>query len=170
MLLGIVFNGSMEYRVCVCGASFVGKERSKETKWSYGKVEKVFLQLNARAKSVIILRHCWMYERDIEKINVEVTVILWFWLFGEKHVCPQKMLPRGEVVTRCRSESGIAVDIANFGGDVKLFLWVAYWMYLIHIQLGILGLRKITKESMNKAASLMVPCCCCYWRADGRRL
>ena len=29
----------MEYRVCVCAASFVGKERSKETKWSYERVE-----------------------------------------------------------------------------------------------------------------------------------
>ena len=30
----------MEYRVCVCAASLVGKERSKETKWSYERVEK----------------------------------------------------------------------------------------------------------------------------------
>ena len=29
----------MEYRVCVCAASLVGKERSKETKWSYERVE-----------------------------------------------------------------------------------------------------------------------------------
>ena len=36
----IVFNGSMEYRVCICAASLVGKERSKETKWSYEIVEK----------------------------------------------------------------------------------------------------------------------------------
>ena len=37
----------------------------------------------------------------------------------------------------------IAVDIDNFGGDVKLFLCVAYWNHLIHIQLGTLGLKKI---------------------------
>ena len=30
----------MEYGVCVCAASLVGKERSKETKWSYERVEK----------------------------------------------------------------------------------------------------------------------------------
>ncbi len=36
----IIFYGSMEYRVCVCAASLVGKERSKETKWSYERVEK----------------------------------------------------------------------------------------------------------------------------------
>ena len=29
----------MEYLVCVYAASLVGKERSKETKWSYEKVE-----------------------------------------------------------------------------------------------------------------------------------
>ena len=30
----------MEYLVCVCAASLVGKERSKEMKWSYERVEK----------------------------------------------------------------------------------------------------------------------------------
>ena len=59
----------------------------------------------------------------------------------------------------------IAFDIANFEGDIKLFLCVAYWMYLIHIQLGFLGLRDNSrKESMNLIGSLMCPCCCCYWR------
>ena len=33
----------------------------------------------------------------------------------------------------------------NFGGDVKLFLCVAYWIYLIHIQLGTIGLREVHK-------------------------
>ena len=41
------------------------------------------------------------------------------------------------------AEFCIAVDIANFGGDVMLSLCVAYWIYLIHIQLGSLGLREI---------------------------
>ena len=84
------------------------------------------------------------------------------------------MLPRGEVVTRCRSGIKHRSRHSQFWGWRKVVpVWVAYWMYPIHIQLGILGLRKITKESMNLAASLMVPCCCCcccYWRADGRRL
>ena len=35
----IVFNCSMEYLVFVYAASLVGKERNKETKWSYEKVE-----------------------------------------------------------------------------------------------------------------------------------
>ena len=39
MFLRIVFIYSMEYLVCVCPASLVGKERSEETKWSSEKVE-----------------------------------------------------------------------------------------------------------------------------------
>ena len=49
----------MEYLVCFCAASLVEKERNKETEWSYGRVEKVFLQLKACAKSVVIFRPCW---------------------------------------------------------------------------------------------------------------
>ena len=52
------------------------------------------------------------------------------------------MLPRGEV-RGAGAELDIAIDITNFGGDIKLFLCVAYWIYLIHIQLGSLGLREI---------------------------
>ena len=52
------------------------------------------------------------------------------------------MLP-SEEEARYQSEFCIAVDIANFRGDVKLFLRVAYWIHLIHIQLGTLGLREI---------------------------
>ena len=40
MCLGIVFICSMEYLVCVCAASLVGKIVSKETKWRYDRVEK----------------------------------------------------------------------------------------------------------------------------------
>ena len=40
MCLGIVFIRSMEYLVCVCAASLVGKVVSIETKWSYEKDEK----------------------------------------------------------------------------------------------------------------------------------
>ena len=39
MFLGILFYCSMGYLVCFCAASLVGKERIKETKWSYEKVE-----------------------------------------------------------------------------------------------------------------------------------
>ena len=38
-------------------------------------------------------------------------------------------------------------------------------MYLIHIQLGFLGLKDIRrKESINWIGSVMCLCCCCYWR------
>ena len=40
MFLGIVLFGSMENVVWVCAASFVEKERCKETKWRYDRVEK----------------------------------------------------------------------------------------------------------------------------------
>ena len=39
------------------------------------------------------------------------------------------------------AEFCVAVDIAKAGGDLKLFLCVAYEIHLIHIQLGTLGLR-----------------------------
>ena len=66
---------------------------------------------------------------------------LWFWLFREKRECLQKMLPRDEVAG-CQSGIFIAVDIAKAAGDLKLFLYVVYWIHLIHIQLGTLGLRE----------------------------
>ena len=127
-------------------------------KWGYVGVEKVSLQLNACAKSVVFLgivrraRELFSpYKAKVillfEEINVEVTVILclwWFW--GEACVSPLR-LPRGEICARCRSRIRHRIDIANFGGDIKLFLCVAYSMYLTHIQLGPLGLRRIDKGS-----------------------
>ena len=41
VFLGIVFIYSMEYLVCFCAASLIGEVVSKDTKWSYEKVEKV---------------------------------------------------------------------------------------------------------------------------------
>ena len=95
----IVFNGSMGYRVCVCAASLIGKERSKETKWSYDRVEKAAHVVGRERDYVCRIEHksCLLFE----EIDVEVTVSLWFWLFMEKCECLQKMLPRGEVVARC---------------------------------------------------------------------
>ena len=45
----------MEYRVCVCAASLVEKERSKETKWSCERVE-IAACVVGPAKEV-----CWQY-------------------------------------------------------------------------------------------------------------
>ena len=65
------------------------------------------------------------------------------------------------------AEFCITVYIANFGGDVKLFLWVAYWIYLIHIQLGTFGLREIdTRGPQIRLLPSLCPCSCCYWRVD----
>ena len=94
-----------------------------------------------------------------------------FWLFRGEVCGLGKMWPRGEIRTRWQSGIRHRIDIANFGGDIKLFLCVAYWMYLTHIQLGSLGLRRIDKGSNELYSfSLMVPCCCCYWSTDDRRL
>ena len=59
-----------------------------------------------------------------------------------------------------------AVDIANFGGDVKLFLCVVYWIYLIYIQLGTLGLREI--DSRGPWIRWLPSLCPCsgYWRGN----
>ena len=48
----IVFNCSMEYLVCICAASLVGKERSKETKWSYERV-KIAARVVGRARDYV---------------------------------------------------------------------------------------------------------------------
>ena len=96
-----VFNGSMGDRVYVCAASHVGKKRSKETKWSYERVE-CAARVVGRARDYV----CRMEQKSclpFEEINVEVTVSLCFWLFRGEACGLQKMLPRGKVVARCRS-------------------------------------------------------------------
>ena len=87
--------------VCVCAARLEEKERSKETKWSYERVE----------IAACVVGHVRDFVRrmerksclPLEEINVGVTVSLCFWLFWGEAECLQKMLPRGEVVARCRS-------------------------------------------------------------------
>ena len=91
----------MEYLVCVWAASLVGKERSKETKWSYERVE-IAACVVGRAKDYVRCMEqnsCLLFE----EINVEVTVILCFWLFWGEACGLQKMWPRGEIKARCRS-------------------------------------------------------------------
>ena len=97
----IGFISSMEYRVCVSAASLVGKERSKETKWSYERVKIAACVVGSARDYVhhIEQKSCLLFEEK----NVEVTVILCFWLFRGEACVLLKMWPRGEVVARCRS-------------------------------------------------------------------
>ena len=53
---------------------------------------------------------------------------------GERHESLQKMLPRNEVAG-CLSKLRVAVDIAKVRGDIKVFLCVADYVNLIHVQL-----------------------------------
>ena len=88
----------MENRFCICAASLVGKERRKWMIWSYERVE-IAARVVGHARDYVRCmeqKSCLLFE----EINVEVTVSLCFW---EKRECLQKMLPRGEVVARCRS-------------------------------------------------------------------
>ena len=60
--------------VCVCAASLVGKEKSKEMKWSYDRVEKA-VRVVRRARDYVRCmeqKSCLLFE----EINVEVTVSL----------------------------------------------------------------------------------------------
>ena len=52
MFLGIVFICSMEYLVCFCAASLMEKERCKETKWRYDRVEKA-VHIVGRARDCV---------------------------------------------------------------------------------------------------------------------
>ena len=122
MFLGIVFICSMEYLVCFYATSLIGEEISEETKWSYEKVEKA-------ARIVGHARDC--VRHSLAKVLFAVGGNkLWSHRefrvssgFGERRVCLHKGCP--EVKWELCAESGIrhCIDIANFGGDIKLFLW-----------------------------------------------
>ena len=92
----------MVYRVCVCAASLVGKERSKWMIGSYDRVENSSAcrwTCEGGMFAVCSESHVCRWRKK----NFGVTVSLCFWLFRGKAECLQKMLPRGEVVARCRS-------------------------------------------------------------------
>ena len=59
---------------------------------------------------------------------------------GERHESLLRRFPRNEVAG-CLSELCVAVNIAKVRGDINVFLLVADYMHLIHVQLRTLGLR-----------------------------
>ena len=61
---------------------------------------------------------------------------------GERHESLQIMLPRNELANPVWAELRVAIDIAKVRGEMKVFLCVADYMHLIHVQLGNLGLRE----------------------------
>ena len=96
MFLGIVFICSMEYLVCFCAASLVGKIVSKETKWRYDRVKKA-------ARIVERARDC--VRRSLAKAMFAVGGNeLWShceFLRERRALSPLKW-PRGEMRARCR--------------------------------------------------------------------
>ena len=108
MFLGIVFIGSIEYLVCFCAVSLMGEVVSKETKWSYEKVEKA-ARIVGRARGCV--------RRSLAKVLFAVGGNkLWshreFCVsggFGERHALSPLKWPRGEMRARCRERNkGIA--------------------------------------------------------------
>ena len=101
MFLGIVFIFSMEYLVCSCATSLIGEVVSKETKWSYEKVEKS-AHIVGRARDCV--------RRSLAKVLFAVGGNkLWshreFCVsggFGERHVLSPLKWSRGEMRARCR--------------------------------------------------------------------
>ena len=103
--------------VCVCAASLVRKERSKEMKWSYERVEKT-MRVAGCVRNYV--------HRMFEEIDVEVTVSFVILVVSGRSVnVSRKCCPEVKSLG-VKAEFSIAVNIANFGGDVKFFLCVAY--------------------------------------------
>ena len=75
----------------------------------------------------------------LEEMNYGVTVSFVCLVFRESVSCLHYSGP--EVNWELGVESLIVrrIDIAKFGGDIKLCLCVACWNYLIYIQLGFLA-------------------------------
>ena len=117
----------MENVVCVCAASLVEKVVSIETKWSYEKVEKA-ARIVGRARDCV--------RRSLVKILFAVGGNkLWSHRelcvsggFRERSALSLLKWSRGEMRARCRERNKASHRhvTPNFGGDIKLFLFVAY--------------------------------------------
>ena len=150
MCLCLVFICSMENVVCCCAASLIGEIVSKETKWRYDRVEKA-VRVMGHAKDCI---RC-----SLAKAMFAVGGNK---LWSHREFCASGgFLGRGvrcfhysgpEVKWEQGAESGNKASHrhSHFWGWHKVVSVVAYWMYLIHIQLGFLGLKVIRyKASIN---------------------
>ena len=115
MCLGIVFICSMEYLVCFCAASLIGEVVSKETKWSYEKVEKA-ARIVGRARDYV--------HHSLAKVLFAVGGNkLWshreFCVsggFGERRALSPLKWPRDEMRARCRERNKASHRHSQFWG------------------------------------------------------
>ena len=136
----------MENVVCVCAASLVGEVVSIEMKWTYEKVEIAACVVGCARDCVH--RSLAKAMLPLEEMNFGVTAN--FVCLVERHALSPLKWPRGELRARCRELNCASHRRSQFWEWHKVVPVVAYWMYLIHIQLGFLGLRDIRrKESIN---------------------
>ena len=124
MFVEMVFICSMGYLVCVCAARLVV---SKETKWRYDRVKKA-ARIVGRARDCV---RCSLAKAMFTLVEMNFGVTVSFVRLVERRALSPLKWPRGELRARCRE--------LNFGGDIKLCLCMACWMYLIYIQLGFLA-------------------------------
>ena len=83
---------------------------------------------------------CWLRTRTLSS-----SMNVWSWLVGERSVNVSRKCCPGKKWLDVWAEFCITVDIVKVEGNLKLFLCVAYWIHLIHIQLGTLGLWEVHK-------------------------
>ena len=88
----------MEYRVCVCASSLVGKERSKETKWSYERVERAACVVG-RAR--VICSQKVMFAVGGNKLWSH-REFMFLVVSGRSGMSPENVA-QSEVVARCRN-------------------------------------------------------------------
>ena len=126
------------FSLCLCCKSR-RKVVSIETKWSYEKAEMAACVVG-RARDYVC-RSLAKAMLPLEEMNFGVTVS--FVCLVERRVLSPLKWPRGELRARCRKRNKASHRHSQFWGLHKVVPVVAYWMYLIHIQLGFLGLNKI---------------------------
>ena len=127
-----------------------GKEGRKEGN-SYG-VEKAFLAAKCLSETCSVtvkaLLNVWMrygrHRRSKSRVcwlrtgTLSSSMNVWSWSSGEWSVNVSRKCCPGMKWLDVWAKFGVAVDIAKVEGDLKLFLYEADWIHLIHNQLGTL--------------------------------